>query len=74
MADRKNQHFVPQYYFRFFSENARHISAILKKDGRFIENAPIKGQCATDNFYGSKELESIFSQMGAKRQGRSEQT
>ena len=66
MADRKNQHFVPQYYFRFFSENDSHISSILKKDGRLIPAAPIKGQCSGDNFYGSKELESFFSTLESK--------
>ena len=66
MADRKNQHFVPQYYFRFFSENDAHISSILKKDGRLIPAASIRGQCAGDNFYGSKELESFFSTMESK--------
>ena len=66
MADRKNQHFVPQYYFRFFSENDTHISSILKRDGRLIPAASIRGQCAGDNFYGSKELESFFSTLESK--------
>ena len=63
MPDRVNQHFVPQYYFRHFSETDRTIGALLLRDGKSIPYAPIKGQCARNNFYGSKELESIFSQL-----------
>lgn len=66
MADRKNQHFVPQFYFRNFSDNDRNISLLFTEDGRVVDAAPIKGQCAGDNFYGSKQLETLFSQMEAK--------
>lgn len=66
MADRRNQHFVPQYYFRYFAENETQISLILKKDGRLIPAASIKGQCSGNNFYGSKELEAFFSTLESK--------
>jgi hypothetical protein len=66
VAERQNQHFVPQYYFRFFSENGTQISSILKKDGRFIPTAPIRRQCAGHKFYGSTELESDFSALESK--------
>jgi len=36
------------------------------RDGRTILRAPIKGQCAKKNFYGSKELESLFSQIESR--------
>ncbi|KLU05081.1 hypothetical protein RISK_002843 [Rhodopirellula islandica] len=65
MADRKNQHYVPQYYFRNFSENGRNIGMLSTADGVVVPRAAIKGQCARNNFYGSKELESAFSQMEA---------
>lgn len=65
MTDRTNQHFVPQFYFRHFSTDGKTIGALLTRDGRTIPRAPIKGQCARKNFYGSKELESIFSQLEA---------
>lgn len=63
VTDRTNQHFVPQFYFRLFSSDGRTIGTLLTRDGRTIPRAPIKGQCARRNFYGSKELESLFSQM-----------
>ena len=61
--DRTNQHFVPQFYFRHFSSDGRTIGTLLTRDGRTIRRAPIKGQCARKNFYGSKGLESVFSQL-----------
>ncbi len=63
VADRTNQHFVPQFYFRHFSSDQRTIGTLLIRDGRTIAHAPLKGQCARKNFYGSKEIEGIFSQI-----------
>ena len=61
-----SQHFVPQYYFRHFSEGRRCISLLRKADSRIIHNASIKGQCARHKYYGSDELERIFSQLEAQ--------
>lgn len=64
MADHTNQHFVPQFYFRHFSpDDGRMIGTLLTQTGRTIPRASIKGQCARKNFYGSKELEVLFSQI-----------
>jgi len=63
VTDRSNQHFVPQFYFRHFSADGSSIGTLLTRDGRTILRAPIKGQCARRNFYGSKELEALFSEM-----------
>ena len=66
MPDRVNQHFVLQFYFRNFTGGSKHIGALLKTTGRIVPAAPIKGQCAKNNFYGSKELESLFSNAESK--------
>ncbi|MGE8676667.1 MAG: DUF4238 domain-containing protein [Achromobacter kerstersii] len=53
MAEKKNQHYVPQMYLRNFasgSKKAIHLYNISAK--RKISNAPIKGQCAASYFYG----------------------
>jgi hypothetical protein len=63
MAERVNQHYVPQFYFRHFSNNRNSINTVLVRDGRVFVNAPIKGQCSKKNFYGSKELEAQFAQI-----------
>lgn len=57
MADNKNQHFVPQYYFRFFNGGGDFISLLLRRNGRAINNAPIRGQSSKNYFYGDAEAE-----------------
>src|SRR5436853_90242 len=57
MAKGKNQHFVPQFYFRLFTGGENRIHLLNKKDSRIIRNASIKGQCAKHRFYGSDEIE-----------------
>lgn len=57
MADNKNQHFIPQYYFRLFNEGGDNISLLLRRDGRAISSAPIRGQSSKNYFYGDKEVE-----------------
>ena len=63
MTDRVNQHYVPQFYFRHFSQDQRTIGTLLLDDGRLISHAPFKRQCSRSNYYGSKELESFFSKL-----------
>lgn len=53
MAEKKNQHYVPQMYLRNFASGSKksiHLYNIPAK--RKINNAPIKGQCAASYFYG----------------------
>lgn len=55
MAEKKNQHFVPQSYLRFFSNNEKTIGTYsINKDFPFT-NAPIKGQASEDYIY-SKDI------------------
>ncbi len=61
MADRLNQHWVPQYYFRFFSNGTSHIHLLLKSQERLVLNAPIRGQCARRKFYGPAKFESALA-------------
>ena len=63
MANKKNQHFVPQYLFRNFSTDKKSIGVLLRESGKIIETAPIKGQCSKNNFYGSTEIENLFSEI-----------
>ncbi len=63
MSDRVNQHFVPKFYFRNFSADGHSVCSLLLKDGRVIPRSPIKSQCSRNNFYGSKEIEELFSKL-----------
>lgn len=57
MADKENQHFVPQSYFRFFSTDKKSISLLNKKSGATVKIAPIKGQASKSYFYGDATVE-----------------
>lgn len=57
MAEDANQHFVPQFYFRYFSEDERSIHLVLRSSGRFVPTASIKGQASRRYYYGDAEAE-----------------
>lgn len=57
MAENANQHYVPQFYFRYFSDNGRSINVILKDAGNTVPNASIKGQASKRYFYGDSSAE-----------------
>jgi hypothetical protein len=63
MPENANQHYVPQFYFKLFNGGKRHICVLLTKEGRIIPAAPVKGQCARHTFYGSVEIEKMFSHL-----------
>lgn len=60
---KKNQHFVPKFYFRFFSLDGKSISLIKKKDGECKHIAPIKSQSSGNFFYGSVEVEDAIGEL-----------
>lgn len=66
MADRKKQHYVPQFYLRNFSKDGKTIGCgyVDAEKPLVIENAPIKSQAAEDYFYTKDtRLETAFSQI-----------
>src|SRR6516165_1985624 len=62
MSDRKNQHFVPQFYLRTFSvkATARMVSLYHMPSGRHVPAAPIRSQACEDNFYKEREVETAL--------------
>lgn len=66
MSKKANQHFVPQFYFRFFSRDGRSICVLNLRDGSSCPTASIKGQASRNKFYGSTELEDAFAEMEGK--------
>jgi hypothetical protein len=63
MSDRKNHHFVPQFYFRRFSADGKSVCVITKATGKLIAHAPIKSQASKNNFYGSPEIENVLGEI-----------
>lgn len=56
MPDNKSHHYVPRFYLRNFSRSGKSVDLFNIDSERLIKNAPIKGQCCRDYFYG-KNLE-----------------
>lgn len=56
-AETKNQHYVPQFYQRFFSADSNHksIGAYVIKSRKYIPAAPIKNQSSGDYFYSDNQ-------------------
>jgi len=63
MSNRKNHHFVPQFYFRRFSTDGKSVCAIAKATGQLIAQAPVKSQASKNNFYGTPEVENILGEI-----------
>ncbi len=64
MAEYKNQHFVPKFYFRQFSSDKKSISLYNLKKKKIVYTAPIKNQCQKDYFYEKgKFMERHFNEL-----------
>lgn len=63
MSEKKNQHYVPRYYFKYFSKDEKRISLLNVKNGKTIKNAPIKSQCSKNYFYGEKKVEDTLEKL-----------
>lgn len=65
MPTQKNQHFVPQFYQRFFSSDNKTIASYLIKDNRIV-TSPIKNTASKDYMYsinGKEEDGADFEQI-----------
>ncbi len=50
-GETKNQHYVPQFYQRNFSNDDKNIGAYLLEKSKYVPSAPIKTQSSGDYFY-----------------------
>lgn len=55
MAENKNQHYVPQFYQRHFSDDGKNIGVYILKAKKYLPQGAIKHQASADYFY-SKNL------------------
>lgn len=65
-AETKNQHYVPQFYQRFFSSDPNHktIGAYIIKQRKYIPMAPIKNQSSGDYIYSdNQKIEDALGKM-----------
>ncbi len=71
MAQNKNQHYVPKFYFKLFSKNQKTICLFNIPNEKFIEHAPIVGQCSKDYFYSKNiKTEKVFSKLEGQTKER----
>lgn len=57
MAANKNHHYVPQFYFRQFSQDSKSICMLRRDTGEVIEQSSIKGQASKAWFYINAGIE-----------------
>ena len=63
----KNQHFVPQFYLRNFSNNDKNIGMFRYKDKNYISNSSIKSVAYSKFLYGKDgKLEHLLSTLESK--------
>ncbi|MET3537262.1 DUF4238 domain-containing protein [Chryseobacterium limigenitum] len=55
---KKNQHYVPKFYLRYFSfnQNLKQIGIYNLKNDFFKQDVPLKHQCSKNFFYGEDEI------------------
>lgn len=63
MPKKRNQHYLPKYYFRFFSRDRKRINVLHVRDGRLVKESGIKGQCSRSYFYGDDRAEEIITSL-----------
>lgn len=55
MSEKKNQHYVPQFYQRYFSNDKKTVAVYILKSKKYIAKSPIKNQASEDYFYSKDE-------------------
>ena len=69
-GETKNQHYVPQFYQRYFSIDNKNIGAYVISCGKNILSAPIKTQSSGDYFYSENmEIEHALGGMEGLAKG-----
>lgn len=57
MAEKKNQHYVPQYYFKYFNNHQKFISILLINPRKIINRSSVADQASLPYFYGDSDVE-----------------
>jgi len=61
VSEQSNHHYVPQFYFRYFSTDGNSICLVNRLTGVAVRQASICGQASKKNFYGEKEVEKALA-------------
>ncbi len=52
----KNQHYVPQFYLRLFSNDSKSIGTWITREDKIITHASISNMASRNNLYGSDQI------------------
>lgn len=64
MAEKKKQHYIPQFYMRLFTDTQKKFAVCNVENREIYPHVPCGSQCYKDYFYGEdKSLENKFSVM-----------
>jgi len=68
VGEYRSQHFVPRAYLKHFSspKNRKAVGLFNIERGLYVDEAPIKSQCAKPFLYGKDELENILAEVESK--------
>lgn len=67
VGDRNDNHFVPQFYLRYWSADEKRTNLFNFSRMRAIEGVSIRDQCQRHNFYAfAPELEKALSELEGK--------
>ena len=61
LSAKLNQHWVPQFHLKLFSNGNRYIHLALRDGSRVAFKTSIKNQCARHLFYGNERIEDWLS-------------
>ena len=62
MAEKRKQHFVPQFLIKQFAEQNL-VNVLMLNNGKIIKNVNYKSQCQIKYFYGKQGLEDVLSKL-----------
>ena len=63
MAERKNHHYVPKFYFRRFSKDEKSICLLRREGGQAVPSAAIKHQASKNKFYERDDVEKALGEV-----------
>jgi hypothetical protein len=68
MGAHRSQHFVPRTYLKHFASpsNPKAVGLFNISRSIYVEEAPVKSQCAKPFFYGKDELEDLLADIESK--------
>ena len=69
MAEKANNHWIPQHHLRLFSDGRRFIHLVSRDSSLIVEGASVKNQCSRHKFYRDVETENRLQELETSHAG-----